>query len=138
MSQENVEIVRRLYAEWEDEAFKGLDDEAYDLLDLDPEIEWDASRRTFDPGVYHGYDGIRAMSAGLREVWESGRIEPLEFIQAGKEVVVPVRLVMVSRTDRQAVTANAAHIWTLRDGRVIRHCGFQTKAEALEAAGLQE
>jgi len=95
-----------------------------------------ASRRTFDPGVFHGYDGIREFAARLREVWESGRIEPLEFIPTGDEVVVPVRLAFVSRTDRQVLTANAAHVWTLRDGRVIRYCVFQTKAEALEALRL--
>ena len=61
MSQENVEIVRRLYAWWEDAAFQDPDPEIYDLLD--PEIEWDASRRTFDPGVFHGYDGIREFAA---------------------------------------------------------------------------
>ena len=135
MSQESIEILRRLYAKWKVDLFH-VDDEVYDLLD--PEIEWDASRRVFDPGMYHGYDGIREFAAGLREVWESGRIEPLEFIPAGEEVVVPVRLDLVSKTDRQLVTANAAHLWTLRDGRVIRHCAFQTKAEALEAAGLSE
>ena len=135
MSQENVEIVRRLDAKWEDEALL-LDDEVYALLD--PEVEWDVSRRSFDSGIYHGYDGIREFVAGLREVWESGRFEPLAFIPAGDEVVVPVRLFLVSRTDRQVVTANAAHLWRLRDLKVIRYCVFQTKGEALEAAGLSE
>ena len=136
MSQENVEIVRRVYVQWEDELFK-LDDVVFTEL-LDPDIEWDASRRTFDPAVYHGHDGIREFVAALREVWDSGRIEPIEFIPAGDQVVVTVRLFLVSRTDRQEVAANAAHVWTLQDGKVIRHCVFQTRAEALEAAGLSE
>jgi ketosteroid isomerase-like protein len=136
MSQENVEIVQRLYAKWEDKPFHDPDQEVYELLD--PEIEWDASRRTFDPGVFHGHAGVKEFAARLREVWESGRIEPLEFIATGDEVVVPVRLVLVSRTEHQSVTANAAHVWTLRDGQVIRHCVFQTKDDALEAAGLRE
>jgi len=136
MSRENVGVVRRLYTKWQREALPDLDDETIDLLD--PEIEWDASRRTFDPGVYHGHDGMREFASKLREVWESGRVEPLEFIPAGDEVVVPVRLVFVSRTDHQAVPANAAHVWRLRGGKVIRHCAFQTKAEALEAVGLRE
>ena len=136
MSQENVEIVRRLYAKWEDEIFQLDDEMIFDLID--PEVEWDVSRRIFDPGVYHGHDGVREFVDGLRDVWESGRIEPLEFIPAGEEVVVPVRLAFVSKTERQPVTANAAHLWTMRDGKVIRHCVFQTRAEALEAAGLRE
>src|SRR4029079_162980 len=109
MSQENVEIVRRLAACGESAASQDPDPEVYDLLD--PEIEWDASRRTFDPGVFHGYDRIRELAAPPREGVESGRIEPLEFIPTGDEVVVPVRLAFVSRTDRQVLTANAAHVW---------------------------
>jgi ketosteroid isomerase-like protein len=133
VSERNVAVLRTLYAKWEDEAFLDPDDEVYELLD--PEIEWDASRRTFDAGVFHGYEGIREFIERLHDVWESGRFEPLEFIPAGDEVVVPVRLVLVSRTDHQPVTANAAHVWTLRDGRVTRHCVFQSKAEALAAVG---
>ena len=134
MSQENVEIVRRHRGRMRPSR---TPIEIYDLLD--PEIEWDASRRTFDPGVFHGYDGIKEFAARLRDVWESGRIEPLEFIPTGGEVVVPVRLAFVcnSRTAKCSPRTRL-HVWTLRDGRVIRHCTFQTKAEALEAAGLGE
>jgi ketosteroid isomerase-like protein len=136
MSQENVEIVRRVYEKWKDEVLGDPDDETYDVLH--PDVEWDVSRRTFDPAVYHGYAGIREFVVRLREVWESGRIEPLEFIPAEDQVVVPVRLHLVSRTHGETTTANAAHVWTLRGGKVIRHCVFQSKAEALEAAGLRE
>lgn len=77
--------------------------------------------------------------AALREVWESGRIVPLEFIPAGDEdVVVPVRLHLVSRTDGQTISANAAHVWTLRSHKVVRHCAFQTRAEPLDSVGLSE
>jgi ketosteroid isomerase-like protein len=136
MSEENVEIVRRLYAKWRDDAFVEPDEEVLELLD--DEIEWDVSRRTFDPGVYHGHAGVKQFAANLREVWESGRIEPLEFIRGEDEIVVPVRLRFVSKTHGQAMTANAAHVWTLRDGKIVRHRVFQTKTEALEAAGLPE
>ena len=29
-------------------------------------------------------------------------------------------------------------VWTLRDGKIVRLCGYQDKAQALEAVGLQE
>ena len=137
MSQENVEIVRRVYALWADIVLGQLDDLA--LFELtDPNIVWDISRRTFDPGVFHGHQGLRDLAARLAEVWESGSVEPAEFIATGDEVVVPVRLHLVSRSQGNTVTANAAHVWTLREGKIIRHCAFQTKAEALEAVGLRE
>ena len=31
-----------------------------------------------------------------------------------------------------------ATTWTIRDGKVLRACGYLTRAEALEAAGLSE
>lgn len=133
MAQENVEIVRGLYANWA-EVFGGLEDAFYAVFD--PGIEWDASRRTFDPGVYHGREGIEEFIAGWREVWASGRIEPVEFIPTEDQVVVPVRLRLVSRTHGQTMNANAAHVWTLHESKIIRGCVFQTRAEALVAAGL--
>jgi ketosteroid isomerase-like protein len=75
----------------------------------------------------------------MREQWETMRIEPQDFIIAGDDVVVvPVRLVGVGKQSGAETTANAAHLWTFRDGKVIRQTTFQTTAEALEAAGLSE
>ena len=135
MSEENVEMVRRVYGLWENEIFN-LDEELFTEL-LHPDIEWDVTRRTFDPGIYRGHEGVREFVAALQEVWASGQITPLEFVPLGCHVVVPVRLSLTSRTDRQTITANAAHLWTLGDGKVTRHCVFQSKAGALEAAGPQ-
>ena len=135
MSEENVEIVRRLYASWEAQPSRTPIPRSTTCLILRSN---GTPRRTFDPGVFHGYDGIREFAARLREVWESGRIEPLEFIPTGEEVVVPVRLAFVSENGPPSPYRNAAHVWTLRDGRATRYRVFQTKAEALEAAGRSE
>lgn len=48
------------------------------------------------------------------------------------------RLRLVSRTQGETMTANACHVWTLCGGKIVRHCVFQTNAEALEAVGLPE
>ena len=105
MSQENIEVVRRLYALWANVVHGQLDDVVFELTD--PNIVWDVSRRTFDPGVYHGHQRLRDLAARLAEVWESGSAEPAEFIATRDEVVVPVRLHFVSRSQGNAVTANA-------------------------------
>src|SRR5215208_4465059 len=136
MSQENVEVVQRVYALLADVVRGQLDDVVFELTD--PNIVWDVSRRTFDPGVFHGHQRLRDLAERLAAVWESGSVEPAEFIATGDEVVVPVRLHFVSRSQGNAVTATGAHVWTLREGKIIRHCAFQTKAEALEAVGLRE
>ena len=129
MSQDNVELVRRGY-----DHYNRTGEPDYSLLD--PAVEYDVSERTFDPAVYHGHEGVREFVSLIREQWATMRIEPQDFIVAGDEVVVPVRLVGVGKHSGVETQADAAHVWTLRDGKVIRQRTFQTLAEALEAAGL--
>jgi ketosteroid isomerase-like protein len=131
MSQENVEIARRGY-----EYLNRTGEPDYALLD--PEVVIDVSRRTFDPLIYHGHQGMRELAALIREQWATMRVEPQEFIDAGDSVVVSVRLVGVGKQSGVETTANAAHIWTFRDGKIVRQTIFQTMDEALEAAGLRE
>jgi ketosteroid isomerase-like protein len=131
MSQENVEIVRRGY-----EHYNRTGEVDYDFLD--PEIVYDVSRRTFDPLVYHGHEGVRKFQALIREQWATMRLEPQDFVDVGDKVIVSIRLVGVGKESGVETTANAAHVWTFGDGKVVRQTTFQTMSEALEAAGLRE
>lgn len=131
MSKENVEIIRRGYEHY------NRTGEA-DYAHLDQNVEYDVSGRTFDPGVYHGHEGVREFLSLVQEQWATMRIEPQEFIVSGDNVVVPVRLIGRGKQSGAETTANAAHVWTLRGQKVIRFTGFQTLDEALEAAGIRE
>jgi ketosteroid isomerase-like protein len=131
MSQENVEIVRRGY-----EHYNRTGEPDYSVLD--PEVVYDVSRRTFDPGVFQGHEGVREFVALVAEQWEEMWIEPQDFVVAGEDVIVSVQLVGVGKESGAETTAHAAHVWTFRDGKVVRQTTFQTMAEALEAAGLSE
>jgi ketosteroid isomerase-like protein len=131
MSKENVEIVRRGY-----EHYNRTGEPDYSVVDQ--EIVYDVSRRTFDPLVYHGHEGVREFLALIREQWASMRLEPQEFVDTGDNVAVSVRLVGVGKESGVETTANAAHLFTFRGGKIVRQTVFQTMAEALEAAGLRE
>ena len=131
MSEQNVEIVRRGY-----EYYNRTGEPNYSLLD--PEVVYDVSRRTFDPGVYHGHEGVREFTSLIRKQWATMRLEPQEFFDAGDDVVVSIRLVGVGEESGVETTAHAAHLWTFRNGKVVRQTTFQTTREALEAAGLSE
>ena len=132
MSQENVEIVRRGY-----EHFSRTGELDRDAFDADP--VFDNSNAVFaDPGVYRGFDRIRKWLIAQGEMWESQRYEPEEFIPIGvDQVVVPQKIVSVGR-DGVEVVAHTANLFTLHAGKVTSMKNFQTKAEALEAAGLRE
>ena len=132
MSQENVEIVQRGY-----ETFSRTGE--LDPDDWDPGAVLDNSNAIFaDPGVYRGFDRIREFFIAQGEMWKSQRYEPAEFIPVGvDQVVVPQKIVSVGR-DSVEVVAHTANLFTLHAGKVTEMRNFQTKAEALEAAGLRE
>jgi ketosteroid isomerase-like protein len=131
MAQENVETVRRGY-----EHFNRSGEVDYSVLD--PEIVYDLSRRTFDPLVFRGHEGVREFLTLVREQWGSRRMEPQYILDAGETVVASVRLVGVGRQSGVETTANAAHVWTFREGKIVRLTVFQTLEEALEAVELRE
>ena len=137
MSQENVEIVRRIYEKWEDLVLADPDDKSVDDF-FDPAIEVDNSNAVFDGAVYRGRDGLREYLALLREAWTSLRLEPEEFIRVGEDQVVVAQRIFPRSTGGVEVIARSASAFTFRDGKVIRIKTFQSKAEALEAAGLSE
>jgi ketosteroid isomerase-like protein len=131
MSGENVEIVRAGIERFNDTGH-------WDLNDSGPDFELDLSR-SLGPqrGVFHGLAQADRSLENFLSDWESIRIEPHEFIEAGDDVVVPWTAHLVGR-DGIEVQARTAWIWTLRAGMIVRVCLYQDKQEALNAAGLSE
>ena len=131
MSQENVEIVRAAY-------------DAYNRGDLDaalehaaPDVELDWSRGVGPNSGVYKLDQMRSFFGDFTDTFESVRVEPDEFIEAGDHVVVPQTGYIRGRDGIEA-TARVSLVWTCRDGAIVRICLYQEKREALEAAGLQE
>ena len=62
---------------------------------------------------------------------------PQRFFDLGERVLVLSRF---EATGRDGIEANLpmAHLWTLRDGKVVRMDAFADQQKALEAAGLSE
>jgi ketosteroid isomerase-like protein len=139
MSQENVEIVRRLIEAWnrnEQEAAVPLERV---VPFLDPSVIFDATRRIIDPKTYEGIEGIRAMLAERDELWGEFRMEPDEFVDGGDRVVAIGRRVSTGRGSGVEVNQPMVDVFTLHGGRVVRcEIGYSDRAEALEAAGLRE
>ncbi len=131
MAQENVEIVWRGY-----EHFNRSGE--VDFSALDAEVVYDLSRRTFDRLVFRGHEGVREFLRLIWEQWASRRMDPQALIDAGDEVVASVRLVGVGRQSGVETMANTAHVWTFREGKIVRLTVFQTMEEAVEAVRLRE
>src|SRR3954463_10042212 len=130
MSQENVEITRA--------ALDALNREDIDaaLKDAAPDFVFDFSRSVGTEGGVYKLGQMRTFWGELAaEMWESSRFEVEEFIEAGDLVMTPVTNLLRGR-DGIEVQARGAWVWTFRDGSVARITLYQTRQEALEAAGL--
>jgi ketosteroid isomerase-like protein len=135
MSQENVEIVRRVY-----EAAASRD--AATVLALyNPKVELDASVLGVagtGRDILRGHEGLRNLFREWHEAW--GKIEYgyEELVDAGEQVISVVTRHARGRASGVEVERPFALLWTLREGKVIRVVWFLDRAEALEAAGLSE
>jgi ketosteroid isomerase-like protein len=129
MSQENVEIVRRLI-----QAFNERDDQTVASL-LDDEAEFESLTLQ----TYKGKAGLLEYRRNLDEAWSEWRLEADRFLPAGPERVVHLhRVVGRGRGSDLAVSEDIAIIWTLRGGRVVRGKAFRDQEDALKAVGLAE
>jgi ketosteroid isomerase-like protein len=69
--------------------------------------------------------------------FEDIQLEQRDFAEAGSEVVVFNTAYMQGR-DGIEVIARAALVYTVENGQITRLRMFQERADALEAAGLEE
>jgi ketosteroid isomerase-like protein len=139
VSRENVELVRRFYAELASEGSprefeQRLTDDALGRF-LASEIEWvPVPDSLLAVERYRGFDGVRRFWSEFLSAWDSYRVEPLQFDDAGDQVAVVVHI--VGRTHRLEVEETRSSLLTVRDGRVVRVDSFADPEGAREAAGL--
>jgi ketosteroid isomerase-like protein len=132
MSQENVELVRRVY----DAAARR--DTAAVLALYDESVELDNSRLMVGGGVYRGHDGLRRAFREWHEAWEHVEYDYDELIDAGEHVISLVTRHGQGRASGIAVEMPLALVWIIRDGKVVRVVWYQTRADALEAVRAAE
>ena len=137
MSQESVEIVEIV-----ERVIAAFNDHDADLVASyvcpDTEADWSASLAPYR-GVYRGPDEWREWLRSRWEVWGDARWEPLEWVILNEtRLLTVIRLVATGRGSGLDVTATAGVIWTIDRGKIARATLFQSKDEALEAAGRSE
>jgi len=126
MSEENVELVRRIYDAWSRE------ESARDFIAED--LEYVNPSYAVEPGTRRG----RKSLATVRGTYEDFEIKVERFIDAGDEVVVLAHFTGSGSGSGVPVAGEHGYVWTVRDGLAVRFQWFQSHREALEAAGLSE
>ena len=138
MSETNVEVARRGYAAMNEMLRRGE-------VDMSLIAEYYTSDCTLKPSGLlpesaeaHGHEGIARFMRIQMDGFDGLQAEPLEFIDAGDKVVVPLVLGGKARYTGLDVSFPIVHVITVRDGKASRVDVFLEKADALEAVGLRE
>ena len=124
MSEENVELVRRIYEAWEQE------ESARDFIAED--IEYVNPSYAVEPGTRRGRKSFRV----IRDTYEDFQIQVERYVDAGEEVVVLAQYKASGPGSGVPVSGEHGYVWTVRDGQAVRFQWFQSHREALEAAGI--
>jgi ketosteroid isomerase-like protein len=117
MSQEKVEIIRRMY-----DSFERGDVPAV-LGQMDQQIEWkEADNFIYADG--NPYVGPQAVLEGVLmrfgSEWESFAVIPEEWLDAGNHVVVLGTYTGTHKETGREVRAQFAHVWGVKGDRVVR------------------
>jgi ketosteroid isomerase-like protein len=140
MSEENVDLARRVYAEGDDllhATTEQIDRVFREDLDEDFEFRLPPDYPEGEP-VFRGRDGIDQLIAMLRETWGEWRLEPERFLDAGDRVVVFARMVGQGGASGVPFELETTHVLTFHAGRAISGQAYRDRSKALEAAGLRE
>jgi ketosteroid isomerase-like protein len=138
MSEENVEVVRRaLEASRRPDQREGDPEAIFEFLD--PAIVWEVRPDFPDAETYTGYEGMRRLFAAFREALDETWYRPLEFIDGGDQIVVPIRWGGRGRGSGIEI-AESEEFWvfTLRNGKIVHLKEYAARNPALDAAGLRE
>ena len=138
MSEENVEIIEQLYerviaaGKLEDRAAARLVPEFFD-----PEVHLRQMSAFVDTtGDFYGYPGLVDSTRELVRSFSNLGFVPEEIRTAGDQVAAVALATGTGRRSGAAFEKRVGHLFTLREGRVVRWEVFDDPADAFRAAGL--
>ncbi len=127
MSQENVEILRKLQDAWN----RGERDLAGAYH---PDVEF-LPQRAATEGGYYGLSGINAFIADTSEVFDKFEMN-FEFTDLGERVLAFGTIHVRAKGSGVETDIQTGGLFEFRDGRIVRWEDFGSKSKAMEAAGL--
>ena len=133
MSEENVEIVKSLFAAFADTDLDAAAGFLHPKVEIRPAIDGGP-----DGVVNRGLKGNRQFWDDVDAAWAEFRIEPEEFRDFGEQVLVLGRAFARAEGSGIALDEAAAWIAAVREGQIVQFLSFSNQREALEAAGLSE
>lgn len=130
MSEDKVALVRMVF-----DAMKSGDRGAY-LTRIDPELRIEPSANSPEQRVLEGEQGFERWISRWPALFEDYEVRPERFSVAGNDIVVALHERAKSSRSDMTIEDRFAHVWTVREGLVVRIRVFDDELEALTAAGL--
>jgi ketosteroid isomerase-like protein len=131
MSQENVEIVRANFEDWNAGDMDALRER------YDPDAIVRSPEGWPEPGPFVGREAVMRQWEQLRETWDTDTFELIsDYVDVGDRVAVRFSWHAVGRGPEANV--ELTQVVTVRKGKILAIDFFWDHAEALEAVGLSE
>lgn len=127
--QQNVKLVQQAYESFGRGDIQGL------LNSLSDQVEWRTPKPQGVPfgGDYRGRDQVGRFFSELNQHEEVTRFEPREFIAQGDRVVVCGSYACKARATGRTAESDWVHLFTVRNGKVVKFQEFFDTAAAMIA-----
>ena len=132
MSQEHVEIVRRILGQWAAGEFSA------GASDLDPHVMFVVRPPFVESGAVVGPEGIRDYMRHLLDHWERYAVEATELQAVGDTVLAHALQRGEGKASRIETEQQFFMLFTFRGRKIVRIESVLEEEQALDAAGLRE
>jgi uncharacterized protein len=124
----NVDLIRPIYEDWG----RGNWRPRFDVYH--PNMEWGWSDEFPGlAGVFEDHDDPNPRLVAWLSGWEHWRAEADEFLEFGDHIVVLATYHGRGRGSGVEISQEGAHVFELRDGKVVRLEIFASRAKALQS-----
>jgi SnoaL-like protein len=133
MSQENVEVIRRVLAEWEHGNFGTGGNSSI------PMSTSAGSTRIFvHRSETHGLEELGQAMVEFLDAWERVTARAERIVSAGDKVITVETWQARGRASGVETEVRHSSIWTVVGGKITSFANYGTPDAAFEAAGLRE
>ena len=99
---------------------------------IEPDAEYVPIEQSVMPR-FTGPEGMREFFDASTEIWEEFIFTPVVFVPIADSVLVELDVTGKARGSGIEISENWAHVYTLRDGRLVRFHAFRSPEEAYAA-----
>lgn len=129
MERDNVQLVQQGYAAFGHGDIPGV------LALCTDDIEWTQPGPAELPatGTYHGKEGVADFFRRLGEHLTFARFEPYDFVAQGDKVIALIHITATPKASGEQFTSEDAHVFTFRDGKIMRFVVYTDTAAQVTA-----